>query len=59
MISVDGEETLFPEKVKNRTEIVWRKLLKAIIKRDLLNLTEANQQINMTSDHSFSSNTWF
>ena len=35
MISVDGEETVFPEKVENRREIVWIKLLKAIIKKEI------------------------
>ena len=50
MISVDGKGTVFPVKLNYK----GNHSSKYIKKKDLMNLIEANRQINMTSDPSVS-----
>ena len=57
MIFVDGKGTVFPVIPKgNRLN---KDTKKENFKKDLINLIEKNHQINMTSDHSVSSNNSF
>ena len=68
MISVDGKGTIFPVKLKLQEEIAkwsWnynhlnKDTEKGYFKKDPINLIEPNHQINLTSDHSVSSNDLF
>ena len=57
MISVDGKGDSFSSEIEITRGIVWIKILKKEnFKKDLMDLIETNHQINMTSDHSVSSN---
>ena len=55
MISVDGKGTVFPLKLK----LQGNSFKKEIFKKDLMNLIQTNYQINMTFDHSVSTNNLF
>ena len=55
MISVDGKGTVFPLKLK----LQGNSFKKEIFKKDLMNLIQTNYQINMTFDHSVSTNNSF
>ena len=60
MISVDGKRTVFPVKLKLQGESFEKTYQnKENFKEDLMNLIETNHLINMTSDHSVSSNNSF
>ena len=59
MISVDGKGTVFPMQFKLQGESFEKTYKKENFKKGLINLIEANHQINMTSDHSVSSNNSF
>ena len=56
MISVDGKGKVFPKTLKLQMGIVWIKILEKKLKKGLMNLIEKKHQINMSSDHSVSSN---
>ena len=57
MMSVDGKGDSFYSEVEITRGIVWIKISKKEnFRKDLMNLIETNHQINMTSDHSVSSN---
>ena len=57
MISVDGKGDSFYSEVEITRGIFSIKISKKEnLKKDLMNLIETNHQINMTSDHSVSSN---
>ena len=59
MISVDGKGDSFSSEIEITRGIVWIKILKKEnFKKDLMDLIETNHQINMTSDHSVSSNNY-
>ena len=59
MIPVDRKGTVFPNQVEITSEIVKKALQKENFKKDLMNLIETNHQMNMSSDHSVSSNNSF
>ena len=59
MIPVDRKGTVFPNQVEITREIVKKALQKENFKKDLMNLIETNHQMNMSSDHSVSSNNSF
>ena len=59
MISVDGNGTVLPVKLKLRRIALIKILKKKNFKKDLMNLIETNHHINIASDHSVSSNNSF
>ena len=59
MIPVDRKGTVFPNQVEITREIVKKALQKENFKKDLMNLIETYHQMNMSSDHSVSSNNSF
>ena len=59
MISVHEKGTISPVKLKLQEESLNKYIKKENFRKDLMSLTETNQQINMTSDHSVSSNNSF
>ena len=59
MISVDGKRTVFPVKLKLQGKSLNKDIKQHNFKKELMNLIETNRQINMTSDHSVSSDNLF
>ena len=59
MISVDGKGTFFQWSYNYKENRLNKDIGKENFKKDLMNLFEANHQINITSVHSVSSNNSF
>ena len=59
MISVDGKGKVFPMKLKLEGNRFKKDIKTENVEKDVVLLIETNQQINMTFEHSASSNTSF
>ena len=59
MIFVDGKGQSFQWRLNYNWNRFNKEIKKGNFKKDLINLIETNQQINMTCDHSVSSNGTF